>query len=40
MAKTEYKGIDVSAHQGKIDWNKVAAYGMDFVIIRITELPV
>ena len=37
MAKTEYKGIDVSAHQGKIDWNKVAAYGMDFVIIRITE---
>lgn len=37
MAKTEYKGIDVSAHQGRIDWNKVAAYGMDFVIIRITE---
>ena len=37
MAKTEYKGIDVSAHQGKIDWNKVAAYGLDFAIIRITE---
>lgn len=37
MAKTEYKGVDVSAHQGRIDWNKVAAYGMDFAIIRITE---
>ena len=33
----EIKGIDVSAWQGKIDWKKVAAYGMDFVIIRITE---
>lgn len=38
MAKTEYKGIDVSAHQGKINWDTVAAYGMDFVIIRITEV--
>ena len=37
MAQTEYKGIDVSAHQGKINWDTVAAYGMDFVIIRITE---
>ncbi len=34
----EIKGIDVSAHQGKINWNKVAAYGMDFVFLRITEL--
>ena len=33
----EIKGIDVSAWQGKIDWKKVADYGMDFVIIRITE---
>ena len=31
------KGIDVSAWQGKIDWKTVADYGMDFVIIRITE---
>ena len=34
----ELKGIDVSAHQGKINWDKVAAYGMDFVMIRITEM--
>ena len=33
----EIKGIDVSAWQKKIDWKKVAAYGMDFAIIRITE---
>lgn len=34
----EIKGIDVSAHQGKINWDTVAAYGMDFVLLRITEL--
>ncbi|WP_253288389.1 GH25 family lysozyme [Blautia sp. MSJ-19] len=34
----ELKGIDVSAHQGKINWDKVAAYGMDFVMLRITEM--
>lgn len=33
----EIKGIDVSAWQKKIDWKKVAAYGMGFTIIRITE---
>lgn len=33
----EIKGIDVSAWQGKIDWKKVADYGMGFVILRITE---
>lgn len=33
----EIKGIDVSAHQGKIDWQTVADYGMDFALIRITE---
>lgn len=33
----EIKGIDVSAWQGQIDWDKVASYGMDFVILRITE---
>lgn len=27
-------GIDVSAHQGKIDWAKVKAAGVDFAIIR------
>lgn len=33
----EIKGIDISSWQGKIDWNKVANYGMDFAILRITE---
>jgi GH25 family lysozyme M1 (1,4-beta-N-acetylmuramidase) len=33
----EIKGIDVSALQGKIDWEKVADYGMGFAILRITE---
>jgi GH25 family lysozyme M1 (1,4-beta-N-acetylmuramidase) len=33
----ETKGIDVSAWQGQIDWKTVAAYGMDFAILRITE---
>lgn len=30
------KGIDVSAHQGNIDWNKVKASGIEFAIIRIS----
>lgn len=34
----EYKGIDVSAWQGKIDWGTVADYGMGFAILRITEV--
>lgn len=29
-----YNGIDVSYHQGTIDWGSVARTGMDFVIIR------
>lgn len=33
----EIKGIDVSAWQGQIDWEKVADYGMGFAILRITE---
>lgn len=33
----EIKGIDVSAWQGQIDWDTVANYGMDFVLLRITE---
>lgn len=33
----ETKGIDVSAWQGQIDWKTVAAYRMDFAILRITE---
>ena len=28
------KGIDVSEHQGRIDWEKVKADGIDFAIIR------
>lgn len=34
----EIKGIDVSACQKNIDWEKVANYGMGFAIIRITEI--
>lgn len=30
----EMKGIDVSKHQGYIDWKKVKAAGIDFAIIR------
>lgn len=33
----EIKGIDVSALQRQIDWEKVADYGMGFAILRITE---
>lgn len=29
------RGIDVSAHQGDIDWEKVKAAGVEFAIIRI-----
>lgn len=36
-ANMEIKGIDVSAWQRQIDWKTVAAYGMDFAILRITE---
>ena len=28
------KGIDVSSHQGKIDWEKVKAAGIEFAIVR------
>jgi GH25 family lysozyme M1 (1,4-beta-N-acetylmuramidase) len=28
------KGIDVSAHQGKIDWQKVKSAGIDYAILR------
>lgn len=37
MIELELKGIDVSAWQGQIDWKTVAAYGMDFAILRITD---
>ena len=30
-----YVGIDVSSHQKQIDWDKVAAAGVDFAIIRV-----
>lgn len=31
---SEMKGIDVSSAQGVIDWSKVKADGVDFVIVR------
>ena len=30
----DMKGIDVSVHNGKIDWQKVRAAGIDFAILR------
>lgn len=30
-----YVGIDVSDYQGRIDWDRVAAAGVDFVMVRI-----
>ena len=33
--KTTFKGIDVSSHQGEIDWRAVKASGIDFAIIRV-----
>ena len=32
---TSYKGIDVSRFQGKIDWEQVAADGVEFAFIRV-----
>lgn len=32
----EFKGIDVSEHQGDINWDKVKASGITFAMIRIT----
>lgn len=33
--KTSFAGIDVSKFQGTIDWKRVKAAGIDFVIIRV-----
>ena len=30
----QYKGIDVSKHQGTIDWAKVKAAGVQFAMLR------
>lgn len=30
-------GIDVSRHQGTIDWAKVASAGVKFAIVKATE---
>ena len=36
-AKYAVRGIDISAHNGVIDFNKVAADGISFVVIKATE---
>ena len=33
-AVISHKGIDVSSHQGAIDWNQVAADGVEFAFVR------
>lgn len=35
MAGPAVQGVDVSAHQGQVDWQQVAAAGMEFAMIRI-----
>ena len=35
LRQDSYKGVDVSAFQGDIDWQKVRASGIDFAIIRL-----
>jgi lysozyme len=34
---TQIKGIDVSWHNGAIDWAKVKADGVNFVFIKATQ---
>lgn len=35
LRQDSYKGVDVSAFQGEIDWQKVRSSGIDFAIIRL-----
>ena len=35
LRQTSYEGVDVSAFQGDIDWQKVKDSGIDFAIIRL-----
>lgn len=35
--KYKVRGIDVSHHQGSIDWSKVKQHGVDFVFLKATE---
>ena len=30
-----YKGVDVSSYQGKIDWKRAKAAGVEFAILKI-----
>jgi lysozyme len=36
-AKYPVRGIDVSSHQGEIDWHEVAKDGVDFAYLKATE---
>lgn len=38
--KSSVRGIDISYHQGVIDWEKVAADGIDFAFIRASRATV
>ena len=37
LAGTERYGVDVSAHQGEIDWQRVASDGIEFTYVKATE---
>jgi lysozyme len=37
LEKGEHVGVDVSAHQGAIDWRRVATDGIEFAYVKATE---
>jgi lysozyme len=37
MPANGLKGVDVSQHQGSVDWHKVASAGFDFAIVKSSE---
>jgi lysozyme len=37
LAADESYGVDVSNHQGRVDWSRVAADGIEFAYIKATE---
>jgi lysozyme len=37
LAAGERYGVDVSSHQGEVDWDRVAGDGIEFAYIKATE---
>lgn len=36
-AEFPVRGVDVSAHQGRVDWPTLASQGIDFAFVKATE---